>query len=337
METLHMSSATVTIQNRMVLSIVVPVYNVEQYLKRCLDSLLSQNLSVSDYEIILIDDGSTDGSGSICDTYAGCNSNVRVIHQANRGLSAARNSGVASANGDYIQFVDSDDYIQTDVLAGLIERIHHDSLDILRFNYENVDESDLIVHPNRNPKLYSDYSGSITDGKDFLLNRLGFACYACQFIVRRDLALRFPFTEGIHFEDTEWVTRMFPAADRVSSTDLVVYFYRIRKGSITKATRIEGVRKNVQDQVGLIKLFKTEGKSIPHPSWYDSMISITVLSVLNLVSRELYPERKQVLSALDDLDVFPLTAYRQTRQAARKIRLMNISPRLYCFLVHRSG
>lgn len=316
------------------LSIIVPVYNVRNYLARCIDSLLSQDLGKEEYEIILIDDGSTDGSGSICDEYAAREECIRVIHQANQGLSAARNTGVSTAGGEYVQFVDSDDYIETNVLKGLLSQIHRDNLDILRFNYENVNDSGAVVHPNKNPKLYSDYSSTITDGKRFLLNRLGFACYACQFIVRRELMVQCPFTMGIHFEDTEWVTRVLPSASRVSSTSLVVYLYRIREGSITKATQIGRIRKNIEDQIRLIEVFKTEGKGIPSPSWYDSMTSITVLSVLNLTARELYSERKQVISAFLKLNVFPLTTHHQTRQASRKIRLINLSPGLYCSFVH---
>ena len=318
----------------MELSIIVPVYNVKDYLARCIDSLLCQDLDKEEYEIILVDDGSTDDSGFICDEYAVREERVKVIHQANQGLSAARNSGVSSAKGRYVQFVDSDDYIETNVLKGLLSQIQRDNLDILRFDYENVNDSNGVVHPNKNPKLYADYSSCVTDGKEFLLNRLGFACYACQFIVKRELMIQYPFTMGIHFEDTEWVTRVLPAASRVSSTNRVVYFYRIREGSITKATQISSIRKNVEDQIRLTGLFKTDGKGIPSPSWYDSMISITVLSVLNLAARELYPEKRQIISAFKRLDVFPLSTYRQTRQAVRKIRLINFSPSLYCSLIH---
>ena len=316
-----------------VLSIVVPVYNVRDYLNRCIDSLLNQDISKNDYEIILIDDGSTDTSGSICDEYASRVDIIKVIHQPNQGLSAARNKGVSLAKGDFIQFVDSDDFIEGNVLAGMLSRIQNDKLDIMRFNYENVDEADRIIHPNKNPKLFADYSSTITDGNDFILSRLGFACYACQFIVRRELMIRYPFTVGIHFEDTEWVTRILPAANRVSSTNQVVYFYRIREGSITKATQIDRIRKNVEDQIGLIKLFKARGSGMVHPSWYDSMISITVLSIVGIVAKELYSEKQQILSTLKRQSVFPLTTYKQTKQASRKIRLINVSPSLYCFLI----
>lgn len=317
-----------------VLSIIVPIYNVEHYLARCIDSLLNQDIVKDDYEIILVDDGSTDSCGSICDDFANREENIKVIHQSNQGLSAARNAGLFASSGEYIQFVDSDDFIQANVLKLLLAVIKKGNLDILRFNYENVDEYDKIIYPNKNPKLFADYSSIITNGKDFLINHLGFACYACQFIVRRDLMVQYPFTLGIHFEDTEWAARILPSAHRVSSTDQIVYFYRIRRDSITKSSRIDKIRKNIEDQIRLVELFKSSGNSIPHPSWYDSMISITVLSVLGLTAKCLYQDREHILSNLHRLKAFPLTTFRQTKDAVRKIHLINFSPRLYCFLLH---
>jgi len=102
----------------MELSILVPVYNTEKYLKRCVESLLSQ--SVKDYEVILVDDGSTDGSGSICDEFARKDSRVRVIHQENAGPSAARLAGIRASCGAYLGFVDSDDYVESDFYERLL-------------------------------------------------------------------------------------------------------------------------------------------------------------------------------------------------------------------------
>ncbi len=96
-------------------SVIVPVYNVKQYIDQCLDSLLHQDYA--DYEVILVDDGSTDGSGTICDAVAGTNDNVKVIHQENQGLSAARNSGTAVATGEYVAYVDSDDWVAENYIS----------------------------------------------------------------------------------------------------------------------------------------------------------------------------------------------------------------------------
>ena len=137
------------------LSIIVPIYNVEQYLGKCIDSLLNQDLPHKDYEIILVDDGSPDGCPAICDDYAKTHSNVRVIHRQNGGLSAARNSGIEVAQGRYVQFVDSDDYLEPNVLKTLVEKMEDDNLDILRFNYQNVNEQYEVFEPNKVSKPLS--------------------------------------------------------------------------------------------------------------------------------------------------------------------------------------
>lgn len=222
------------------LSFIVPVYNVAPYLRKCVDSLLAQDYD--DYEIILVDDGSTDDSPQICDELAegptsdsslkgrenqftqntshidafedGHNSRplqgragvrppIRVIHQVNAGLSAARNAGILAAKGEYICFVDSDDYWQPNVLGGLMEQVERENLDVLRFDYQNVRIADgqesrvksqehkyEVFEPNKDPKRDVDYSEEVTDGETFLNERLGPACYAVMFVVKRSLLVR---------------------------------------------------------------------------------------------------------------------------------------------------
>ena len=189
-------------------SIIVPVYKVEKYLPKCIDSLLNQDLAESDYEIILVDDGSPDRCGQICDEYADKYANIRVIHQHNGGLSAARNAGIKIARGKYIQFVDSDDYLEPNVLGMLLKRMETDQLDILRFNYQNVDEAGNVFNPDKYSRQFVNYSDEITDGVTFLRERLGTACYACQFILKLELIKQSAlFTDGLNYEDVEWTPR----------------------------------------------------------------------------------------------------------------------------------
>ena len=105
--------------NTILLSIVIPVYNVKQFLRDCLDSMFAQNVPKSSYEIICVDDGSTDGSGAILDSYAQAADNMTVIHQENGGVSKARNAGLDHAVGQYIWFVDADDFIAADILRSV--------------------------------------------------------------------------------------------------------------------------------------------------------------------------------------------------------------------------
>lgn len=114
-------------------SIIVPVYQVENYIRQCVDSILAQTFT--DFELILVDDGSKDQSGQICDAYAGMDERVKVIHQKNSGVAAARNNGIACANGSYMCFVDADDWIEDTMIANCISRIKEIDADILRHGH----------------------------------------------------------------------------------------------------------------------------------------------------------------------------------------------------------
>ena len=318
------------------LSIIVPIYKVEQYLAKCVDSLLHQDLMPEEYEIILVDDGSPDGCGAICEDYAAQYGNIKVIHRPNGGLSAARNSGIEVARGHYVQFVDSDDFLEPNVLKALVDKMDADELDILRFNYQNVNEQYEVFSPNKDPKRYVDYSDSVCDGLSFLNERLGSACYAWQFVVRRTLLNDESnwFKEGIYFEDTEWTPRIMLQAKRVSSVDLVVYNYLIREGSITQSVDEPKKRKVLDDKLSLIDSMQMQRQSVTDKRWFDGMIAQIVISILGYLVDNYYGARKPVLQMLKEKKVFPLSYYQSNATAKRKIRVANLSPELLCFLLH---
>ena len=316
------------------ISYIVPVYKVKHYLARCIDSLLQQGLNVDEYEILLIDDGSPDNCGAICDEYAVHFSQIQVFHQPNGGLSDARNTGIKVARGEYIQFVDSDDYLEPDSAGHLIEQIKMQNLDILRFNYENVNDKEEIIHPVKNPKLFSDYSDTVTDGLSFLTDRLGFACYAWQFILRIEIARQYPFLKGIHFEDTEWVSRMMPTVGRIASSERLVYYYRQRKDSITTGVNAEKLKKNINDKIQIIEYLQQRKTSFDKQDWFDGMISTMVISVLGIITNFFYHERKGTINRLKSLKVFPISSYHLTKEATRKRFLINLSPDLFCIIYH---
>ena len=317
------------------LSVIVPVYNVEAYLKKCVDSLLEQDIAPEDYEIILVDDGSTDSSSGICDGLASLHSNIVVIHKENGGLSSARNAGIDAAAGKYIQFVDSDDYLLPNVLGSILPHIKRDNLDILRFNYQNVDSQGLAFEPNRNPKPFVDYSTDICDGLTFLNERLGFACYAVQFILKTDLVKKSSnrFKEGIFFEDVEWTPRIILQADRIASTDLMVYNYLFRSGSISRSQSDERKKKVLADQYQLIDSMISQAGKVQDARWFKGMIAQTSLAIINSVGTSCYRDRKLYINRLKEKGTFPLSTYHSTANAKRKIRIANISPFLLCWLL----
>ena len=312
----------------MLLSIIVPVYNVEKYLRKCVDSLLTQDLPPEEYEIILVDDGSTDQSGTICDEYAAGHPIVKAMHQQNGGLSAARNNGVAVAQGRYVQFVDSDDYLEPNVLKALVEKMETDRLDVLRFNYRNVNERYEVIEPNKDPKRWANYSSEVCDGQTFLNERLGPSCYAWQFMVRRALLTDCLFKEGVYFEDAEWTPRMLLKAKRVTSTGMMVYNYLLRLGSITQSVEEKKKRKLLADKFLLIDSLQKQMESAVDGRWFKGMIAQNVVSIFSFVCTHFYEERKMVVSELKSRKVFPLSTYQSNATAMRKIRMANLSPAL---------
>lgn len=320
----------------MKLSIIVPVYNVADYLAKCLDSLLVQDLPQNEYEIIVVNDGSTDNSGDIAQQYADKYANITLINQANQGLSGARNTGIKCAKGDYIQFVDSDDYLEANVLGELMEQVKKDELDVLRFNYENVNENDEIINPNKDPKHFVDFSNEVVDGLTFLNNKLGPACYAVQFIIKKKLLIdnNIIFKSGIYFEDVEWTPRMLLKASRVASTGSVVYYYLVREGSITKAVNKDKQRKVLEDKILLIQSMKEQYCQNTNAIWYLSMIAGTVLSTIGYIATNFYDEHSAYLSKIKELKVYPLSYTQSTPSVKRKLQLINFSSSLYCWLMH---
>lgn len=321
----------------MKLSIIVPVYNVEAFLKKCVDSLLAQDLPKEDYEVILVDDGSTDSSGALCDTLAAEHGNIRVIHQRNRGLSGARNAGIPVDSGDYVLFVDSDDFLCPNVLGTLVGLMESKELDILRFNYQNVNMDGAVFEPNKYVKPFVDYSDVVCDGETFLNERLGYACYAWQFLVKASLLQQEGngFKEGIYFEDVEWTPKILLQAQRVASTDIIVYNYLFRTGSIARNTDHEKKRKAIRDKMTILEGFAALRPQVKDDRWFRGMSSQIALSIFDIVGRFLYPERKEYIRALKRQVSFPLSTYHATKSSKRKILLANVSPYLICRLYHR--
>ena len=321
----------------MKLSIIVPVYNVEAFLNKCVDSLLAQDLPADEYEVIIVDDGSTDSSGALCDTLAAEYGHIRVIHQRNRGLSGARNAGIPVASGTYVLFVDSDDFLCPNVLGTLVGLMESKELDILRFNYQNVNMEGAVFEPNKYVKPFVDYSDVVCDGETFLNERLGYACYAWQFLVKASILRQEGngFKEGIYFEDVEWTPRILLQARRVASTDTLVYNYLFRTGSIARNKDAEKKRKAIRDKMTILEGFAALRPQVKDDRWFRGMSSQIALSIFDIVGRFFYPERKEYIRALKRQVAFPLSTYHATKSSRRKILLANVSPYLVCRLYHR--
>ena len=241
------------------LSIIVPVYNVEEYIDRCIKSLIAQNLY--SYEIILVDDGSTDNSSEIINDYSKKYNNVISIHQKNLGLSGARNTGLKLARGEYIVFVDSDDYLIENSLYSLLNQAKAEQLDVGIANFNFVFEDNTCKANEVKPRHIS----SIVDGSEFfykcLLNNELLCCvwksiYRRSFLIQNDLFFR----EGYNHEDEEWTPRVYLVAKKVTYIDIIFYNYFIRSNSISK--NVHNFEKNSFDLISNCYVLKELSQSI---------------------------------------------------------------------------
>ena len=228
------------------ISVIIPVYKVEAYLRRCIDSIINQ--SFRDLEIILVDDGSPDNCGVICDEYACRDARIHVIHQENMGLYGARNTGLEAASGEYISFVDSDDWIEADMYACMLEIIDDCHPDMVRFGLKKM-LSGKIMSERKMAYANGFYKGELLNSQrldiisnehilDYKKERL---MSACTNLYRRELVmeygLRFVSEREILNEDYLVVLQVFMAAESVYIIDKTFYCYDTREGSITMSYR----------------------------------------------------------------------------------------------------
>lgn len=209
------------------ISVIVPVYKVEAYLDRCVQSIVDQ--TYRNLEIILVDDGSPDNCGAMCDGWAERDSRIRVIHQENGGLSDARNAGMAVASGEYMGFVDSDDYISPDMYRLLYERMAADGSDIAACGVEMVFADGSPARPltrDGNCILNRDAAVETVIRESWLKQPVWYKLYRSHLI--RDI----PFPVGKYHEDVFWTWQAIARADQVSVFDTLCYYYVQRSGSI---------------------------------------------------------------------------------------------------------
>lgn len=209
------------------ISVVVPIYNIEKYVDRCVTSILRQ--TYSNTEIILVDDGSTDGSSALCDQYQRSAANVQVIHQENQGLSAARNAGTAAASGEYIVFIDGDDYICERFLSTLWGALYRNKAQMAVCGMAVVRDGGS-AEPGRRSCRETAYSRA--EALSVMLYQKQFDVSACGKLYPIGIARQHPFPIGRVYEDILPVTQMVSRAERVVWLPAKLYCYYQRRGSI---------------------------------------------------------------------------------------------------------
>ncbi len=271
----------------MKLSIIIPAYNVEQYIEKCLKSCLEQDISHTDYEIIVVNDGSPDGSLAIAERIAATATNITIISQKNGGLGAARNTGLQAAKGEYVWFIDSDDWIETNCLASL------SSL---------MDGADFIAISSK--KIWSNhqeccYAEKASNGKDLMIKLAQQP--APYYIIKRDFLHRnnLMFKEGILHEDMEFTPRMVYLAEKIHTVQKCVYNYLQRENSIMTTPNPKRAFDLLKASNSLYR-FKNEIVMSEHRYIYNNIISLGINNAFSIISQNSKKSQKEWLKELNN-------------------------------------
>ena len=215
------------------ISIIVPVYNVEDYVEKCIITLLEQ--TYKNIEILLIDDGSTDNSGKICDKFALCDERIKVYHRKNSGLSATRNFGISQSKGKWLSFVDSDDYLDTNTYSSCMEIANNEITDIICFGYCRVKEDGTIIEQ----VIPRSGNYSVADAmRELASNRIG--NYAWNKVYRSEVFHGIVYPENRLWEDIGTTWKVFERAKKISIIGETFYRYLCRDTSIVRNISAKG-------------------------------------------------------------------------------------------------
>lgn len=266
-------------------SIIIPLYNTAEYIK---DTLLSiQKQDFSDYQIILVDDGSTDSSLEVARTCASADSRISVYHKENGGQSSARNLGMKYAEGKYILFIDSDDQLAPNVLKGLVGNLEENNLDVLRAKL-------LIIQDGLENKIdHVDFPNQIMSGKDKLIK--GNVSYSiCAHMYRREFLEehKIKFIEGVFHEDMDFIVRAYVYAQRVMDIDSFFYLYFRRSGSTTNTVSAKRVFDYYSVAESVLELVKSIDDKELYEGFFREYLAFMFSRAVNMCTENNLPISK---------------------------------------------
>ena len=319
-------------------SIVIPVYKTKEYLDECVQSVLAQTFT--DFEIILVDDGSPDCCGAMCDAWAEKDSRVSVIHQENGGLSAARNTGIRWAAGDYVMFLDSDDWwADASVLQKIAAHLDRTGADVLSFNYCKSYNGNL--EPLYFPEsLYSSHEAEDLSG---MMRFDRWVTGACNKAIRRRLLTEndLYFRTGITSEDIDWTLRLALHGEKFAFANVCVFIYRQIASSISHSVsraKIECLCNNVQACVRLLEEAEPEKAETMKPFvayQYGTLLHNVAMLPASQRSRELMDSVKKMKWLLNCSDNSKVRLLRMSSRFGLPMTFMML--RLRQKLLERSG
>ncbi len=265
----------------MKLSVIIPIFNVEKYVEKCVNSLLNNDLKINEYEIIIVDDGSQDSSLFIVNELAKQNSSIKIISQKNKGLGGARNTGINNSIGDYLLFLDSDDWCLPNTLKNCITIATKHNLEILEFAAQGITSNGKIVFNSANTSKERILTGVAYYNSIRYLNSACNKLYKRSFLVNNNLL----FLEKIYIEDFEFNTRVFYCAKRVMATDFLVAQFLQSENSITRNNDFSKKEKVINDFIHIIQitndLYKIQKSSFDESSklFFQERLSFLVTTL----------------------------------------------------------
>ena len=319
------------------ISVIIPVYKVEAFLPRCIDSIINQ--TYKDLEIILVDDGSPDKCSSICDEYARCDTRIKVIHQTNQGIAAARNAGLNMASGEYIAFVDSDDWLDPDSFQVLHQIACDTDADIVEGSYRHyrpwMPSSPIQEGPNT--LSITTYTGPEALERLYTCTEAisDIAIMVWDKLYRADILKNLRFLEGYVHEDIGFTPLAIYAAKKLVKYDRSFYFYNIRNNSITHSDRsIHKIDSLLQNKKRVRDFFSDH--YVSHitettASAYLYALSDTFYQCHLQRKDPAYRQKKkeiyaQILASRPDFQKLP------NRSARRIFNLLAFAPGIYCLI-----
>ena len=321
----------------MKLSIIVPAYNVEKYITECLDSLLNQGLDENIYEIIIVNDGSTDNTLEVSNNYAAKYPHIKIFNKENGGASSARNYGINIAKGKYIYFIDSDDYLMANCLNKILHHAEQQNLDILTFlsrsfTMDPKHGEPILVNSELNFSFGDDEFSPVVTGKDYIANA-NYRHEVCCYLIKRDFIKNSPirFVEGRYLEDAVFTTELFLLAERMSHLHLDVHRYRTTPGSAMTSVEPNHYLKIIRDMQFAAMSFDPVIKTLQNSnvsaecverikSKQQSLIFFSMIRMLR--STMSFKEIKQRMQDLIEIEAYPLDMFIKSDDNDRKHKLL---------------
>lgn len=288
--------------NKLKLSIIIPVYNVEKYIEVCIESLYKQNISEDEFEVILINDGSTDNSLSILQRFEIQHTNITVISQRNQGLSVTRNNGIKAAKGEYILFVDSDDLIIKNSLKTLLGIASLNQVDILKADYIKASNQEISDNTYKNTSQIPINPIIKTGEQGFIEDYDPMYSYAVLNLYRREyiISQKLYFLEGKYFEDVAYTIEAYLKAKRFMAVPSKFYIYRQHDSSIMATMNVKklysmnDIIAHIHGQKNKITLSQKGLDKLNYSIYASLIVNLWYLSH----HRSLYPYRMEVINDL---------------------------------------